>query len=397
MLKPLFALPRTVWLLGLVSFFNDAASELVYPLVPIYLASVLMAGPRALGLIEGIAEATGSLLKLFSGVMSDRLQSTKHWVVGGYTVAAIARPLLAFATSWPVVLALRFADRVGKGLRTSPRDALLALTVDKAHRGLAFGLHRAMDNAGAVVGPLLAAWLLVEHIPLKDVFLWASLGGVIAVILALSVKEPKRDADIPAQRFNWSVKALPAPFKRYLMVVALFTLGNASNMFLMLRAKDLGLPEYQVPLLWALVSLTAALFSTPLSALSDKLGRVRLIVGGWVVYSVFYLLLGLNGHPLLVWPLFAFYGLFMAATEGAEKALVADMVPPEVLGAAYGWFNLTAGIMLLPASIIFGWLWQATSPLAAFGFAAACALFAALLLRVWVSPLHLASKHQNPH
>jgi len=391
MLKPLFALPRTVWLLGLVSFFNDAASELVYPLVPIYLASVLMAGPKALGLIEGIAEATGSLLKLFSGVMSDRLQSTKHWVVGGYTVAAIARPLLAFTTAWPMVLVLRFADRVGKGLRTSPRDALLALTVTKAHRGLAFGLHRAMDNAGAVVGPLLAAWLLVEHVPLKDVFLWASLGGVIAVLLALSVKEPKRDIDTPAQRFSWSVKALPAPFKRYLLVVALFTLGNASNMFLLLRAKDMGLPEYQVPLLWALVSLTAALFSAPLSALSDKLGRVRLIVSGWMVYSVFYLLLGLNGHPSLVWPLFAFYGLYMAATEGAEKALVADMVPSEVLGTAYGWFNLTAGIMLLPASIIFGWLWQATSPLAAFGFSAACALFAALLLRVWVSPLHFCN------
>jgi len=386
MLKTLFTLPRTVWLLGLVSFFNDTASELVYPLVPLYLASVLMAGPKALGLIEGIAEATGSLLKLFSGVLSDRLQSTKHWVVGGYTVAAIARPLLAFTTAWPMVLALRFADRVGKGLRSSPRDALLALTVDKEHRGLAFGLHRAMDNAGAVVGPLLAAWLLAEHLPLKDVFLWASLGGVMAVLLALFVKEPKRHADMPVHNFSWSVKALPAPFKRYLMVVALFTLGNASNMFLLLRAKDMGFPEYQVPLLWALASFTAALFSTPLSALSDKMGRVRLIVGGWVVYSVFYLLLGLNGHPLLVWPLFAFYGLFMAATEGAEKALVADMVPKEVLGTAYGWFNLTAGIMLLPASIIFGWLWQMTNPLTAFGFAAACALLAALLLRVWVLP-----------
>lgn len=384
MLNPLFALPRTVWLLGLVSFFNDTASELVYPLVPIYLASVLMAGPKALGLIEGVAEATGSLLKLFSGVMSDRLQATKYWVVGGYTVAAIARPLLAFTTAWPMVLALRFADRVGKGLRTSPRDALLALTVDKEHRGLAFGLHRAMDNAGAVVGPLLAAWLLVEHIPLKDVFLWASLGGVMAVLLALSVQEPKRDASLPAYRFNWNVKALPAPFKRYLLVVALFTLGNASNMFLLLRAKDMGLPEYQVPLLWALVSLTASLFSMPLSAFSDKLGRVRLIVSGWLVYSVFYLLLGFNGQPWLVWPLFAFYGLFMAATEGAEKALVADMVSKEVLGTAYGWFNLTTGIMLLPASIIFGWLWQTTSPLVAFGFSGTCALFAALLLGVWV-------------
>jgi MFS family permease len=400
MLSPLLALPRTVWLLGLISFFNDAASELVYPLVPIYLASVLMAGPKALGLIEGIAEATGSLLKLFSGVMSDRLKSTKHWVAGGYTLAAIARPLLAFTTTWPMVLALRFADRVGKGLRTSPRDALLAMTVNKEHRGLAFGLHRAMDNAGAVVGPLLAAWLLAEHIPLQDVFLWASSGGIVAVLLTLSVKEPKRDANAPVYRFSWSLKALPTPFKRYLLVMALFTLGNASNMFLLLRAKDMGLPEYQVPLLWALVSLTAALFSTPLSALSDKLGRVRLIIGGWVVYSVFYLSLGLNSHPWLIWPLFAFYGLFMAATEGAEKALVADLVSNEVLGTAYGWFNLTAGIMLLPASIIFGWLWQTESPLTAFGFSSACALFAALLLLFWVSPSHfetLAGKHEKPH
>ncbi|MGZ5030836.1 MAG: MFS transporter [Methylobacter sp.] len=400
MFSTLFALPRTVWLLGLVSFFNDTASELVYPLVPIYLSSVLMAGPKALGLIEGIAEATGSLLKLFSGIMSDRMKSTKHWVVGGYTVAAIARPLLAFTTTWPMVLALRFADRLGKGLRSSPRDALLALTVDKQHRGLAFGLHRAMDNAGAVAGPLLAALLLAEHIPLQNAFLWASLGGVIAVILALSVKEPKRDAGTSVQRFSWSVKALPKAFKRYLLILALFTLGNASNMFLLLRAKDLGLPEYQVPLLWALVSLTAALFSTPLSALSDKLGRVKLIIGGWIVYSVFYLLLGLNGHPMLMWPLFAFYGLFMAATEGAEKALVADMVSSEVLGTAYGWFNLTAGIMLLPASIIFGWLWQAENPLTAFGFSSACALLAALLLRVWVSPSDFvtrAGQHEKSH
>lgn len=384
MLRTLLALPRTVWLLGLVSFFNDAASELVYPLVPIYLASVLMAGPKALGLIEGLAEATGSLLKLFAGVMSDRLGSTKRWVIGGYTIAAIARPLLAFTSIWPMVLALRFADRIGKGLRTAPRDALLALTVDEANRGLAFGLHRAMDNAGAVVGPLLAAWLLAEQIPLKEVFLWSALGGVLAVSLALWVKEPNRNLELPVQHFSWRVTALPLAFKRYLLVLALFTLGNASNMFLLLRAKDLGLPEYQIPLLWALTSLTAAVFSTPLSALSDKVGRIRLIVGGWSVYGVFYLLLGFNSHPLLLWPLFAFYGLFMAATEGAEKALVADIVPREVLGTAYGWFNLTAGIMLLPASIIFGWLWQMTNPLTAFSFATCCALLAALLLRGWV-------------
>lgn len=386
MLGTLRELPRTVWLLGLVSFFNDTSSELIYPLLPIYLASVLMAGPKALGIIEGIAEATGSLLKLFAGVLSDRRRSTRPWVVGGYALAASARPLLAFATSWPIVLALRFADRVGKGLRSSPRDALLARTVDPANRGLAFGLHRSLDNAGAVVGPLLAAWLLAEQVPLQTIFLWSALGGAITVCLALAIREPMCDPAPRGEPFTWTLRGLPLPFQRYLVMLALFTLGNSSNMFLLLRAKDLGLAEYQVPLLWALVSLTAALFSTPLSALSDRFGRTRLIVGGWSVYGVFYLLLGMNGHALLLWPLFAFYGLFMAATEGAEKALVADLVGKERLGTAYGWFNLTAGLLLLPASIIFGWLWQALSPLAAFGFSAACALLAALLLHVWVLP-----------
>jgi len=384
-LKSLSGLPRTVWLLGLVSLFNDSASELIYPLVPLYLASVLMAGPKALGLIEGIAEATGSLLKLFSGVMVDRLQRTKLWVLGGYGLAALGRPLLALAGSWPVVLALRFADRVGKGLRTSPRDALLAQSVEPERRGLAFGLHRAMDNAGAVVGPLLAAWLLGRGLAIRDILLWTLLPGLITVGLALAVREP-RHVPVAAKRpFSWSMEGLPPAFKRYLLVLALFTLGNSSNMFLLLRAHEMGLPEAQVPLLWALVAAVAMLFSTPLSALSDRLVRTRLIVGGWMVYGAFYLFLGLTGRNLwLLWPLFAFYGLFMAATEGAEKALVADLAPSELLGTAYGWFNLIAGVMLLPASLLFGWLWQASRPEAAFVFAACCAMLAAILLARWV-------------
>ena len=383
-MKSLFDLPRAVWLLGLVSFCNDAASELVYPLVPLYLASVLLAGPRALGLIEGIAEATGSLLKLFAGVLADRTRSTKPWVVGGYGLAALARPLLAFANSWPSVLTLRFADRVGKGLRTSPRDALLALSIDGGRRGLAFGLHRTMDNLGAVVGPLLAAGLLAAQVPLREVFLWAALGGAAAVALALAVREPARETAPVVVPFSWTLRGLPGPFRRYLVVLGLFTLGNSSNMFLLLRARELGFPEYQVPLLWALVALTAAVFSTPLSALSDRLGRPRLIVGGWLIYAGFYLLLGFNGHPALLWPLFGLYGLFMAATEGAEKALVADLAPRAMLGTAYGWFNMIAGIMLLPASVLFGWLWQQAGAPVAFGFGAGCALAAALLLRGWV-------------
>lgn len=379
-------LPRAVWLLGLVSLCNDSTSELIYSLLPIYLASVLMAGPGALGVVEGIAEATGSLLKLFSGVLADRQRSAKPWVVGGYTLAAVARPLLALAISWPVVLLLRFADRVGKGLRSSPRDALLALSVTPEQRGLAFGLHRAMDNIGAVVGPLLAAWLLAVQVPLVDIFLWASLGGAVTVALALAVQEPQHPPPASGKPFCWRLQGLPAPFKRYLTVLSLFTLGNSSNMFLLLRARELGFAEYQVPLLWGLVSLSAALFSTPLSALSDRFGRTRLIVGGWCVYGAFYLLLGCIGQQLLLWPLFACYGLFMAATEGAEKALVADLVDQEMLGTAYGWFHLTSGLLLLPASLVFGWLWQTVDPLAAFAFSAACALPAALLLWIWALP-----------
>ena len=383
-MKALFDLPRAIWLLGLISFCNDAASELVYPLVPLYLASVLLVGPRALGITEGIAEATGSLLKLFSGVLADRTHTIKPWVVGGYSLAALARPLIAFATSWPLVLALRFADRVGKGLRTSPRDALLALNIDPQRRGLAFGLHRTMDHLGAVVGPLLAAALLAAQVPLREVFLWAALGGVAAIALTLTLREPKREAPVSVTRFNWTLRGLPRPFQRYLLVLGLFTLGNSSNMFLLLRAHEMGLAEYQIPLLWALVALIAAVGSTPLSALSDRFGRVRLIVGGWLVYAGFYLLLGFSSHTGLLWPLFALYGLFMAATEGVEKALVADLVPSAVLGTAYGWFNMIAGIVLLPASILFGWLWQQAGALVAFGFGAGCALLAALLLSKWV-------------
>ena len=378
-------LPRTVWLLGLVSLCNDATSDLVYPLVPLFLASVLHAGPAAMGLIEGVAEATASLLKLFSGVVIDRWGGAKRWVVAGYGLAALSRPLYALASAWPVVLALRFADRVGKGLRSSPRDAMLAAAVEPSRRGLAFGLHRAMDNTGAVIGPLLAAGLLALGVPLRSVFLWAVVPGLLTVALTLAVPDAPA-APRPARAgFAWSLAGFPPVFRRYLAVLALFTLGNSSNMFLLLRARDLGVPEAQVPLLWALVSGVAALFSTPLSALSDRLGRVRLITGGWAAYGLFYLAAGLSDLSTgWLWPLFGFYGLFLAATEGAEKALVADLAPPERVGAAYGWFHLVSGAALLPASLVFGSLWQAAGAQAAFTLSAVCALGAAVALP-WVT------------
>ena len=381
MLKTIRALPRPVWLIGLISLINDSSSEMLYPLIPLYLSSVLMAGPRALGIIEGIAEATASLLKLFSGVVVDRTRHSKPWVVAGYGLAAFARPLIAFVSSWPMLLLIRFADRIGKGLRSSPRDALLAGSVAAEQRGVAFGFHRAMDNAGAVIGPLIASALLAAGTSLPDIFLWSVVPAMICLGLALSIREPRDSLPASPKAFQWQLGDMPASFKRYLLVVAIFTLGNSSNMFLLLRAKELGVSEASVPLLWAAVSLVAMLFSTPLSGLSDKVGRIPLLLGGYIAYALFYAGLGLMTHngPLLL-VLFCFYGLFMAATEGVEKALVADIAPTELRGTAFGWFNLTAGIFLLPASIIFGWLYQTVSPLVAFGFSATCSLTAAALL-----------------
>ena len=385
MLQAIKNLPRTVWLIGLISLVNDSASEMLYPLIPLYLASVLMAGPRALGIIEGIAEATASLLKLFSGVIVDRTRRAKPWIVFGYGLAGLGRPLIAFVSSWPWLLVIRFADRVGKGLRSSPRDALLAASVPAERRGLAFGLHRAMDNAGAVIGPLVASLLLAAQVPLHDIFLWSIVPAALCLALALAIREPVVEATTATQPFDWRLRDMPPPFKRYLAVVALFTLGNSSNMFLLLRARELGVAEATIPLLWAAVALVATLFSTPLSALSDRFGRMHLLVGGYIAYGLFYLVLGSMAHDgLLLFALFGFYGLFMAATEGVEKALVADLAPAERRGTAFGWFNLTAGVMLLPASLVFGWLWQSVSSWAAFGFSGACALAAGVLLRVWV-------------
>ncbi|PTT85485.1 MFS transporter [Pelomonas sp. HMWF004] len=386
MLQALFALPRSVWLIGLISLVNDSASEMMYPLIPLYLSGVLMAGPKLLGLIEGVAEAIASLLKLWAGVVVDRSGRSKPWIVGGYGIAGLARPAIAFVTSWPALLALRVADRIGKAVRAAPRDALLASSIAPAQRGLAFGLHRAMDNSGAVIGPLLAWALLSAGVPLQRVFLWALVPGVACLLLTSALRDAPPPA-APPPAFSWTMAGLPQPLRRYLVVVAVFTLGNSSNMFLFLRAKELGVAEAHIPLLWAAVSAVAALFSVPLAALSDRVGRVRLLVAGYIAYAVFYLGMAWFAEPgwrLVL--LFGLYGVFMAATEGVERALMADLAPPEQRGTAFGWLNLVMGAMLLPASLLFGWLWESASATLAFGFSAACAVAAALLLTTWVRP-----------
>jgi MFS family permease len=359
---------------------------MLYPLMPLYLVSVLMAGPKTLGIIEGIAEATSSIFKLVSGVIVDRTKKSKPWIVLGYSLAGFGRPLIVIANSWLWVLAIRFTDRMGKGLRSSPRDALLAESVTEQQRGVTFGLHRSMDNAGAVIGPLLAMLLLSLGIPLKDIFLWAIVPGVITVGLALCIQEPHREFGTKPSPFSWSLEGLPDPFKRYLVVAGIFALGNSSDMFLLLRAREVGVPQEQIPLLWAAISLITTLFGTPLSALSDSFGRKRFILIAWLAFAFFYIVMGLPGISIYqIFGLFGLYGLFKAATEGVEKALVADMAPKGLAGTAFGWFNLITGLMLFPASFIFGWIYESIAPFYAFLFSGTCALVAVLLMATWVA------------
>jgi MFS family permease len=386
MIRSILSLPRTVWLVSLISLVNDAASDMIYPLVPLYLASVLMAGPKALGLIEGIAEAVSSVLKLFVGVVADRSGKVRIWVIAGYGLAGFARPLIGLSSSWLGVLACRFADRVGKGLRSAPRDALISLSIEPSQRGLAFGFHRAMDNFGAVIGPLIAGALLTAGVSLRHVFLLAAIPAVIVLALAFLVPEPVHaNAPLGKPALQWNFAGLPAPFRRYLFALALFTLGNSSNMFLLLRANALGAGATRVTMMWALFSLVAAVLSTPLSALSDRWGRARVLGAAWFAYAIAYLAIGLLPEAdWALWLAFAGYGVVTAALEGTEKALVADLVPRERIGTAYGWYNLVSGILLLPASMLFGWLWSTWSPLVAFAFGAACAVAATILLGSWV-------------
>jgi MFS family permease len=389
------SLPGTVWILGAISLLNDAASELVYPLIPLYLATVLAAGPRALGLIEGAAEAASALLKLVSGLAYDRHGRAKPFVVTGYGLAALARPLIAFAAAWPALLVLRMMDRLGKGLRSSPRDALLAASVDERHRGLAFGVHRALDNAGAVIGPLAAAALLAAQVPIRDILLWTALPGALAVLLALALREPRTLPAPAAAGADWTWRGLPRGYRRLLATIAVFTAGQASNTFLLLRASDLGLGAAQVALLWALVSGVSTLLAVPLSAWSDRVGRTRLMLAGWLLYAAVFVLLGQAAEARTLWVAAALMGVYLAATEGAERALIADLVAPGARGTAYGWYYLVKGLLLLPASALFGLVWHGWGAGWAFGAGAALVLAAAALLALWVAPALVAPAAQR--
>ena len=382
-------LPATVVALGVVSLLTDLSSEMIYPLLPLFLATVLGAGPQALGLVEGVAESTAALFKIASGTWSDRARRRKPLIVAGYALAGAARPLIGLAASWPAVLGLRFADRVGKGLRSSPRDALIADVAPGARRGEAFGVQRAMDHAGAVAGPLVAAGLLtMAGLSLRQVFLLAAIpAALVVVVLLAAVREPKRPrpAQVAAVADGEGLR-LGRDFRLLLLAMVVFTLGNSSDAFLLLRLTDRGVAPAAVAALWSalhIVKMTAAYAG---GRLSDRVGRRPMVLAGWLVYATVYAAFALVSTPAAVIAVFLSYGFYFGLTEPVEKAWVVSLVPPQRRGAAFGLLNGAVGLAALPASVLFGVLWQRFGAATAFATGAGLALAASAILLAVKAP-----------
>ncbi len=377
-------IPPTVIALGIVSLLTDLSSEMIYPLLPIFLASALGAGAMALGFIEGVAESTAALLKVASGIWTDRSQRRKPLAVAGYTLSGMMRPLIGLATAWPAVLALRFADRVGKGLRTSPRDALIADVTDASMHGTAYGFHRAMDHAGAVLGPLVAAVLLNQAgLPMRQVFLLSAIPAVaVLAVLLLGVKESKEPRAVPAQSPKrlapWS--ELGTDYRKLLVAALVFTLGNSTDTFLLLRLNQTGVAAAGIAVLWAahhVVKMVASYFG---GRLSDRLGPRAMILAGWTYYAAIYFAFGwVTSAPWLI-AIFLAYGIYFGLVEPAERAWVASLAPPNLRGSAFGWYHCAIGLAALPASITFGLLWKYWGATVAFSAGAAFAALATALL-----------------
>jgi MFS family permease len=377
-------IPKNVLVLGVVSFLTDASSDMIYPLLPLFLSEVLGAGTLFIGLIEGVAESTASILKIYSGWLSDRLAKRKLLVALGYGLAALAKPLLSLTGAAWQVLILRFADRAGKGVRTSPRDALIADSTELRSRGISYGFHRAMDSAGAVLGPLLAFLILpLVNRNYRILFLIASVPAVLAVMILLVLLREKKASEEPAAaKVRLSFAGFDRRFRVFILAVAVFTLGNSSDAFLLLRARDLNVGVVYVPLLWVVMHLVYSLVSSPAGALSDRIGRKNLIVSGLLVYVAVYVGFALAARSVHVWLLFASYGLYYGLADGNMRAFVADLVGEEKRGLAFGLYHGAVGLTALPASLIFGWVWQWAGAPAAFGLGAGLALLATLILAV---------------
>jgi MFS family permease len=378
-------LPLTIVLLGFTSLFTDVGTEMIFPLLPVFLTESLKAGPAYLGLVEGAADTVSSLCKLASGVIADAVPRRKPLVLLGYGIASAVRPFVALATRPWHVLAVRVTDRVGKGIRGSPRDALIADAAgDRA--GRAFGFHQAMDNVGAVVGPLLATALLAAHLPLRSVFWVAVIPGAIATLLVAVVREePRRTAPraLEARPPQGDSPLADRRLLSYLGILAVFSVGNSSDAFLLLRARTVGLTTGEIPVLWATLNLSKVGWAYFGGDLADRVPRARLIALGWLVFAVVYAGLGAARAPWQVWVLFVVYGIFYGLTEPVEKALIKDMVGQGQRGRAYGAYNFVVGITALPAGLLAGALWHTVGPAAALGMDATLALVAGALLLVW--------------
>jgi MFS family permease len=385
-------LPRNVWAVSLTSFFMDISSEMVLNLLPLFLTEVLGIRAEIIGVIEGGADWTASFFKLFSGWLSDKTRGRKWLAVLGYALSACSKPFFYIASTWGMVAGARWADRVGKGVRTAPRDALIADSVKPEQRGLAFGFHRAADTAGAMLGLMIALgivwWLqrgnanLGEH-TFRVIVLVSLIPAALAVLsLALGAQDVPVTKQRPAPKFAF--RSLGRPFVIFMIIVSVFTLGNSSDAFLTLRAQERGLNIIGILGMLISFNLVYTLVSTPAGSLSDRVGRRRLIVGGWLVYAVIYTGFGLVYTGWQVWVLYALYGLYYGLTYGTASALVADLVPAEVRGTAYGTYNTLLSVCSLAASVIAGALWQNVSPAAPFLFGGSLALLAAVLMGVWM-------------
>jgi len=378
--SPVPGVSRNVFILSITSFLTDLSSEIIYPLVPLFLTTTLGAPVAVVGLIEGIAESTASILKVFSGWISDRWRKRRPLTIIGYGISAVAKPLLAVTATWPQVMALRFGDRLGKGIRVAPRDALIADSSEPATRGRVFGFHRAADTAGAALGALLALvaiGLLGERY--RTIFLISAIPGILGVASLFLIRE-RVHAHSHAKRPRISLSQFDHRFKLFLLASAIFALGNSSDAFLILRAKDLGLSAFAAVFAYVIFNTVYALLSIPVGILSDRIGRRRIIAGGFIIFSLVYLGFALAGGSAAVWPLFALYGVYMAMTEGVGKAFAADMAPSHARGTALGTLYTITGILAFFSSLVAGLLWDLLSPGAPFLFGAVASLLATLVL-----------------
>ncbi|GAB4218697.1 MAG: MFS transporter [Candidatus Microgenomates bacterium] len=377
-------IPKNVIVLGLVSFFNDVASEMVYPIIPIFMTQVLKASTTTVGLVEGIAESTAAVTKFIFGYLSDKFKKRKPFVAAGYTMSSFSKAIIGLANAWPLVLFSRFLDRLGKGLRTGSRDALLLQNTNEKNKGFIFGFHRAFDSAGAVIGPILGL-ILIYFIPnnLRLVFYLATIPGLIGVILLfLFIKEKPQSTTKDKKQFAFSLKNINPKVKLFLLITFIFALGNSSDAFLILRAKNLGLTTQLAVIVYVLYNLVQTLFSTPLGKLSDKIGHRKMFSFGLLVFSFVYFCFGLIKSSIYLWILFPVYGVYIAATDGVSKAYLGEFIQEKEAGSVYGLYQMLIAFASFFASFIGGLLWSKIDPSATFYFGGAMAILSFLILFV---------------